>query len=113
MTISARMVLLDADELRAIVRDAVADALRAAKPQASEYLDLQETADLLGVTKTTVRTYVRREALPVHRLGARTLRFARVELERWMVERASRPGGRADATRGKVVRLHGLEPKGR
>lgn len=100
-------------ELARIVRDAVADALRIAQPPPPEYLDLARVADLLDVTTTTVRTYVRREGLPVHRLGTKTLRFSRSEVERWLVERAARPGGRAAKTHGTLVRLHGLDTKSR
>lgn len=107
------VIVTTAEELRALVREAVADALRLVQPAPAEYLDLQQTAELLGVSTVTVRTYIRRESLPVHRLGTKTLRFARAELERWLLERATRPGGRAGATHGTLVRLHGLESKGR
>lgn len=107
------VIVLTADQLRTIVREEVTSAMRACQPQAAEYLDLAGVADLLDVTTTTIRTYIRRDGFPVHRLGTKTLRFARADVDRWLVERAARRGGRAGATRGTLVRLHGLETQGR
>jgi excisionase family DNA binding protein len=109
------VIVTTPSELRALIRDAVAAELRAARPAEppSAYLDLHEVAALLEVHPRTIRNYIRREGFPVHRIGTRTLRFSRADVETWLVERAARPGGRATATRGTLVRLHGLEPKGR
>ncbi len=109
----AAVIVTTPEQLRALIREEVAAALRSVQPAQAEYLDLAGVAELLDVTTTTVRAYVRREGLPVHRIGARTLRFSRAEVEAWLVERASKPGGRAGAVRATIVRLHGLGPQDR
>jgi excisionase family DNA binding protein len=49
----------------------------------SEFLTAAEAADFLGLSKSTIYSWVAADRVPYHRLG-RALRFRRKELERWL-----------------------------
>ncbi len=68
-------------ELRALIREAVAEAL-AARP---EWLTKNDVAERLGVTPRTVTNLVAR-GLPSHRRDG-ILRFKADEVDAWMAQR--------------------------
>jgi predicted DNA-binding transcriptional regulator AlpA len=71
------------DELAAIVKDAVADALKAKNGVEERLLDIDEAAKIMSVT--TDWLYHNRKKLPFTRkLGHKMLRFSYVGLLRWM-----------------------------
>lgn len=86
------LVQLTADELRALVRDAVRVELAASKGAPDDWLDQDGAAALLGVKRSTIPTLCQRDALPHSRVG-RLYRFRRSELETWLEERATKPHG--------------------
>lgn len=86
---TAPLVVIDVDTLRAVVREAVRAELDAARAQpaltACDWIGADDVAALVGVS----RAYVRR--LDVPRYGSRrTPRFRRSEVEAWIAARPSR-----------------------
>ena len=49
-----------------------------------------EVAALLNVSTETVRRWARTGYLPSHRLGPKTIRYDRVEIERWWQDRQTK-----------------------
>lgn len=98
-----RVVVVDAEQLTAIVREAVRAELAAA-PAASEYLDAAALAGLLGIARSTVPQLVKREGLPTVRLG-RAYRFRRAEVIAWLEARASRSGTHTTRHVSSLARL--------
>ena len=47
------------------------------------YLNVEQVADILGLSAYTVRAYARKGILPAHKVG-RSWRFARASLKRWV-----------------------------
>lgn len=61
-----------------------------------EFLTLADVAKLLRVSKPTVSKAVRDRGLPALRLGERTLRFSRADVDAWVAaQKGARNGGRA------------------
>jgi excisionase family DNA binding protein len=112
---AAKVIVIERDELRELVRDAVKEALGERRPTGAQagYLELKEVADLLGVEPRTVRSYVRRDGLPVVRLGTQTMRFDRDELAAWLSARGSKHGAQAGKAAEAIERLNGLDTKSR
>ena len=54
----------------------------------SEWLDASDVGKLLNVNPRSVQKYVRRNGLPVHRIGERLFRYRRAEVEEWIARRA-------------------------
>src|SRR5262245_30556327 len=61
-------------------------------PAGPTYCSVAEAAALLGVSRVTIWRWVRAGRLPIWRLGHRTARIKRADLERLLTERA-RPAG--------------------
>lgn len=87
--VSTVALLLTAEELRALIRSAVDEALRAAVPVAPSpapandlpMLTVAEAAHSLGLCTRTLRRHIRSGALPASRIGDRALRIHRDDLE--------------------------------
>ncbi len=47
------------------------------------YLNVEQVADILGLSAYTVRTYARKGILPAHKVG-RSWRFTRASLKKWV-----------------------------
>jgi excisionase family DNA binding protein len=83
------------DELRALIREAVAEALRDLTAQApapangsTPYLDTRQAADLLGCSRKGLEaTRARGEGPPYVRIGRR-VRYRREDLERYAAPRS-------------------------
>ena len=92
------LLALTPEDLAALVRGAVADALResgAAPPTASAaktVLNLPEFAAWLGVSPRSVARIVQREEVP-HRMVGRHYRFIVGELEAWLAGRRTNDDG--------------------
>ena len=50
----------------------------------NEYLTLADVAEMLRVSKPTVKRAVAKQGLPALRLGDRVWRFKRVDVEAWI-----------------------------
>ncbi len=50
----------------------------------NEYLTLDEVAEMLRVSKPTVKRVVREQGLPALKLGDRVWRFKRADVEAWV-----------------------------
>lgn len=81
---AGRVVVVGADELKSMIREAVRSALDAASERSDEWLGPDEVASLLGYKRSYVSELVRRRGLPAHRIGNRHLRFRRSEVLEWM-----------------------------
>lgn len=101
---SSKLVLVDLDELVALVREAVRVELTATTAVDREYLDARELAALLGVARSTVPQLVKREGLPTIRLG-RAYRFQRAAVIAWLEGRATRSGAHATKHVSSLARL--------
>jgi excisionase family DNA binding protein len=82
-----RVVVVTPDELREIVRVAVAEAMREHRPTEAEWLDVHGAADLTGLHPKTIQRKARLGELPCHRAG-RLLRFRRGDLEAYLAGKA-------------------------
>lgn len=79
------LVVIDKEELRGLIADAVRDALAGREEgELSEWLDSHGAAQLLGVHPRSVAAMVRRQGLPCRRIGDRLIRYNRRELEAWI-----------------------------
>lgn len=76
-----RVVMIDVDELREMLEDAVRRGLegRAERSEPPEWLDANGAAELLGVTPRTVRKRVASGALRASRIG-KLLRIKRADV---------------------------------
>jgi excisionase family DNA binding protein len=82
---------MDATELRAMIGEAVREALTTRDAEESaEWLDAQGAAEVLGVHRRTVAKLAHREGLPAHRIG-KLYRFRRTDVMRWLEERGQPP----------------------
>jgi excisionase family DNA binding protein len=61
------------------------------EPQKGLFLTPQEAADLLGVSRETIRRAIRSGELKATRLGYRTVRVTRADLDEWVVSKGGRP----------------------
>jgi PAS domain S-box-containing protein/excisionase family DNA binding protein len=68
------------------------------------YLSISQTADLLGVSRVTIWRWIRTGRLPVRRLGHRTVRIERADLER-MLARDAAPGSTTSALPGPLPEI--------
>lgn len=86
----SRLVVIEEDALRALIRDEVGKALAShapASPSACDWIDATEAARILGCA----RDYVRRvRGLPRHG-SRRAPRYARTEVEAFVRARNGRP----------------------
>ncbi len=70
-------------ELRALVVEAVAEAMKTA-PTDAEWLDAPAVAEILCIAPRSVQKLARRSGLPSHRLGPKLLRYRRSEVLAWL-----------------------------
>lgn len=80
------MIVVHPEELRALVRDAVREALadRPAASSAAEWLDTESAAALLGVNARTITKRATAGQIPGAKIG-KLWRFRRSDLERLLV----------------------------
>jgi hypothetical protein len=77
------LIALSPDELRAMVRDAVAEAMAGDKPASTKrYMDAKEIAAHFGVSRATVSNWTAKEGCP-HLLRGKVLRFELAAVEAW------------------------------
>lgn len=78
---------LSFDELTEAIRKVVAMEVRSAleqkepKETADEYLTRKETAEMLGVSLPTLHSYVNKGYIKAHRLGEKTIRFKKEDVQ--------------------------------
>lgn len=58
---------------------------------AGELLTRDEVADYLKLKPVTINKMVRDQEIPFHRLGPRTLRFDKIEIDKWARSRPNAP----------------------
>ena len=85
MSDSLDLIVTTKSDLREIIRDALADALRDQEPSASELMSAEEVGKRIGVHARTVRNWVL-DGCPHVRAG-RKLRFREPDVLRWLEER--------------------------
>ena len=82
---------LSLDDLKSTIQCIVADEIQNAlttltdsfpKDTTPEYLTRKETAEMLGVSLPTLHSYVKKGYLPAHRVGEKTVRFKREDVEK-------------------------------
>jgi excisionase family DNA binding protein len=88
--VSAAVVVLSPDELRAIVRDAVVEALAANTGASTDTLPLRAC----GVSIRTLRSAIASGELTAVKTG-REFRVRRVDLDAWLATRTVEPKARA------------------
>ena len=89
----ATVVVMPVESLRALIVDAVRQALdtgSGADVEAAEFLDSVGAAELLSVTPRFIQALAKQGKLPSNRVG-RLLRFRRVDLDAW-ISRTRRGG---------------------
>lgn len=75
------------DTIKGIVADEMKNALTTltdslSKDTTPEYLTRKETAEMLGVSLPTLHSYVKKGYLTAHRVGEKTVRFRREDVEK-------------------------------
>lgn len=75
------------DTIKGIVADEMKNALTTLtdslpKDTTPEYLTRKETAEMLGVSLPTLHSYVKKGYLTAHRVGEKTVRFKREDVEK-------------------------------
>ncbi len=98
---TAAVVVIGADELRALVRDAVAEALaasRAPSDAGAPFLSLDAYAQRKGVSKRTAATW-RREGMPCVLTPSGRVRVVVAEADGWVRSRVERRAGARSARR--------------
>ncbi len=90
--LAVNVVVVGLDELRTLIRTEIEAAVRAASAPASDWLDADQVAELLGYRRKYVPELVRRHGLPAHQPGGRggRLMFRRAEVEAWAAARSTR-----------------------
>lgn len=76
------LIVVDANELSAIVQEAVEKAV-SERPRIAEWLGPEDVAGMTGYQKSYISELVRHRGLPCHRAG-RKMRFRRSEVREWM-----------------------------
>lgn len=95
--------ILAASDVEALV-ERVVDRLLADRAETPEYLDAEQAAGLLGVSRRSLPQLVRRDGLPVHRVG-RLYRFRRDAIVAWLEQRAEEPGAHAMRHRRRLASI--------
>lgn len=98
-TISAVAVLSPSDVEALVTR--VVERVLADRSEIPEYLDAEQAAGLLGISRRSLPQLVRRDRLPVHRVG-RLYRFRRDEVVAWLERRAEEPGAHTSRHRRRL-----------
>ena len=97
------IAVLALSEVEALVTRVLERAL-AARAETPDYLDAEQAAALLGVSRRSLPQLVRRDGLPVHRVG-RLYRFRRDEVIGWLEHRAEEPGAHAGRHRRRLASI--------
>ncbi len=97
------IAVLAASDVEALVEHVV-DRLLAERAATPEYVDAEQTAALLGVSRRSLPQLVRRDGLPVHRVG-RLYRFRRDEVVAWLERRADEPGAHVGRHRRRLASI--------
>lgn len=84
-------VTLTVDQLRALIREAVAES---SAPPSREVLTLAECAELLHRHPKVVMQCVRERGLPAHFISEREPRFIRCEVLEWLRDLKLPPSGK-------------------
>lgn len=100
---ASAIAVLAASEVEALV-ERVVDRLLAERAETPEYLDAEQAAALLGVSRRSLPQLVRRDGLPVHRVG-RLYRFRRDAVVAWLEHRADEPGAHATRHRRRLASI--------
>jgi excisionase family DNA binding protein len=87
MSDSVDLIVTTKSDLREIIRDALADALRGQETSAPELMSAEEIGKRIGVHARTVRNWVL-HGCPHVRAG-RKLRFREPDVLQWLEERGS------------------------
>ena len=87
MSENIKMVILTENQLKEIVREAVADALKAAKFAGNEdkMLTAEKAAAFLNYSRDWI--YRNKDKIGGRRIGRRGIRFSRADLEAWVASR--------------------------
>lgn len=85
-----RVILMSPEELRALVAEAVRDAL--GRREDLRLLTPEEAATVLGVSTRTVLKWARSEGLPHRELGPKVVRFVESEITEWGARRPRKVG---------------------
>lgn len=48
------------------------------------YISIEEAAKYLGVKTSTIRTWIKNNGMPFHRVGGKLLKFKRSEIDEWV-----------------------------
>jgi excisionase family DNA binding protein len=79
------------------------------KTGADEVMDYRALAAYLKLAQGTLRHYVMMRRIPFTRIGSR-VRFLKSEIDRWLLEKSSRPAGKREGKGGTVTGGGGLFP---
>lgn len=82
---TARLALIDADELEALVARAVAAAMPT--QPASDWITSEDAAKAIGVCTKTLSKLRRTAGLPSHEPAPGLVRYRRSEVDAWMERR--------------------------
>jgi excisionase family DNA binding protein len=84
-------VVISVEQLRALVREELADALAKGGPQDElhDILDREQAAKLIGVTTRTIPRLVERDGLPTLRRVGKLWRFRRTDVMAWLAAKKS------------------------
>jgi excisionase family DNA binding protein len=82
-----------------------------AKPRADEVMDYRALAGYLKLAEGTLRHYVMERRIPFVKVGVRVL-FLKGEIDRWLLERNRRPGGKGAEKSGSLKDEGGRLPFG-
>lgn len=87
---AAAVTLLTAEQLRAIVREAVREELKLVRSEDSDVLDTEAAGELLRMHPAVVARRAKKHELPGHQLPGGQWRFRRAELLAWLAEQKGR-----------------------
>ena len=87
MSENIKIIILTENQLKELIRDAVADALKAANLAGNEdnMLTAEKTAVFLNYSRDWV--YRNKDKIGGRRIGRRGIRFSRADLEAWVASR--------------------------
>lgn len=86
MTEPKRLIDMDEDDVRAMIRKEITSAVSEAMIE-QKLLSADELAKRLGVKARSIATFVSRDELPAMRLGPRKLAFKWSDVEAWARKR--------------------------